>query len=149
MEALADSDALFEQRFGIKVVPGWVGFPEALPYALQEAREGTLDRWGSHLFFDDDGALVGFGGWKGQPSDGVAELGYAVAPERQGRGIASAVVRQLVGRARTAGLRMVCAHTLPEPSASTTVLERCGFTFVGAVTDPDDETVWRWELALR
>jgi [ribosomal protein S5]-alanine N-acetyltransferase len=148
LEALAESDAVFEQRFGIPVVAGWVGFPEAVPYAVREAREGDLGEWGSHLFFDDDGALVGFGGWKGAPIDGVAEVGYAVAPERQGRGIASEVVRQLIERARAAGLTMVCAHTLPEPNASTKVLERCGFAFAGDVTDPDEGTVWRWELAL-
>jgi [ribosomal protein S5]-alanine N-acetyltransferase len=148
LEALAERDAVFEQRFGITVVPGWVGFPEALPYAVREAREGDSGEWGSHLFFDDDGALVGFGGWKGRPVDGVAELGYAVSPDRQGRGIATDVVRQLLERARAAGLQMVCAHTLAEPNASTKVLERCGFSFAGDVTDPDEGTVWRWELAL-
>ena len=148
LEALAERDAVFEQRFGITVVPGWVGFPEALPYAVREAREGDLGEWGSHLFFDDDGALVGFGGWKGRPVDGVAELGYAVSPDRQRRGIATEVVRQLLERARAAGLQMVCAHTLAEPNASTKVLERCGFSFAGDVTDPDEGTVWRWELAL-
>jgi RimJ/RimL family protein N-acetyltransferase len=148
LEALAESDDVFEARFGIPVVPGWVGFPEALPYAVNEAREHGLGEWGSHLFFDDDDALVGFGGWKGRPVDGVAELGYAVSPSRQGRGIATAVVRELVDRARTAGLRVVCAHTLAEPNASTKVLERCEFAFAGEITDPDEGPVWRWELAL-
>ena len=39
-----------------------------------------------------DGALIGFGGFKGAPRDGDVEIGYAVAPDRQGRGIATAVV---------------------------------------------------------
>lgn len=98
--------------------------------------------------FDDDGTLVGFGGWKGPPVNGAAELGYAVAPECRGRGIATAVVRELVTRARGANLRVVVAHTLPENSSSTTVLHRCGFVHVGAVVDPDDGVVWRWELSL-
>jgi hypothetical protein len=29
--------------------------------------DGDAAFWGSHLFFDDDGALVGFGGFKGPP----------------------------------------------------------------------------------
>jgi RimJ/RimL family protein N-acetyltransferase len=147
IEALAEGDAAFTERFGIEVVPGWIGFPESMPFAVHEARRGASTEWGSHLFFDDDGALVGFGGWKGPPMDGVVELGYAVAPSRQGRGIATAVVRELVERARIAGVRVVCAHTLPERSASTTVLERCGFEFAGEVVDPDEGVVWRWERA--
>ncbi|MGH3579118.1 MAG: GNAT family N-acetyltransferase [Mycobacterium sp.] len=116
--------------------------------ALAAARAGAPEEWGSHLFFDDDGALCGVGGWKGPPSDGVVELGYAVAPERPGKGIATAVVRELLARASAAGVRCVIAHTLPEPSPSTGVLSRCGFVHVADVADPDaeiDGVVWRWE----
>lgn len=130
MEALASTDEEFTDRFGIAVVPGWAVFPDAIPRALHAARQSAPAEWGTHLFFDDDGALVGFGGWKGAPSKGVAELGYAVAPERRGRGIATAVVRQLVARAQAAGLRAVLGHTLPAVSASTAVLDCCGFTRV-------------------
>ncbi|MDP9336447.1 MAG: GNAT family N-acetyltransferase [Actinomycetota bacterium] len=145
LEALAEGDHVFTARFGVPVVPGWAPFPEAISFALQAARTGAPTLWGVHLFFDDDGALVGNGGWKGAPAHGTAELGYAVAPERRRRGIATAAVRELVARARVAGVRLVVAHTLPEPSASTTVLHRCGFMRVGELVDPDDGVVWRWE----
>jgi RimJ/RimL family protein N-acetyltransferase len=105
--------------------------------------------WAPQIFFDDDGALVGNGGWKGVPVDGAAELGYAVAPARQRRGIATAVVRELVERARRAGLRVVVAHTLAEENASTNVLTRCGFTRIAELDDPDEGRTWRWELPLR
>jgi RimJ/RimL family protein N-acetyltransferase len=147
-DALADGDAVFSERFGVAVVAGWPGFPEALPRILSTARRGRPDAWGPHLFFDDDGALVGLGGWKGPPVDGAAELGYAVAPARQRRGIASAAVRVLVGRARLCGVRMVVAHTLAEESGSTRVLERSGFTKAGELLDADVGPVWRWELQL-
>ncbi|MGA7096545.1 MAG: GNAT family N-acetyltransferase, partial [Acidimicrobiia bacterium] len=87
-EALIEGEETFSERFGIPVVDGWAVFPEALPGALSSAPEEG-DRWGAHLFFDDDGALVGWGGWKGPPVNGVVELGYAVAPTRRGRGIAT------------------------------------------------------------
>jgi hypothetical protein len=70
IEALIDGDAAFTGRFGIVVIEGWAGFPEALPHALDAARRHDADPWGSHLFFDDDGALVGFGGFKGPPTGG-------------------------------------------------------------------------------
>jgi [ribosomal protein S5]-alanine N-acetyltransferase len=149
LEALVVGDDEFTARFAIPVAEGWAGFPEAVPFALAEARAGGAPEWGTHLFFaEDDGALVGFGGWKGPPDDGVAELGYAVAPARQGRGLATAVVRTLVDRARAAGLRAVIAHTLPEDNPSTSVLRRCGFVLAGEVIE-DGEAVWRWELPLR
>ncbi len=147
LEALVGGDEVFATRFGIPVVPGWAGFPEALPRLLATAQADGPSAWGTHLFFDDDQSLVGLGGWKGEPVAGAAELGYAVAPDRQGRGVATAAVRQLVARAEAAGLRLVLAHTLPHESASTSVLRRCGF--VRAVPpDPDPEAAWRWELRL-
>lgn len=135
MEALVEGDDVFTARFGIPVVAGWAGFPEALPHALEGARAGGSPAWGSHLFFDDDGALVGFGGWKGEPVDGAAELGYAVVPE-------------LLARGRAAGLRLAVAHTLPDTSTSTAVLRRCGLTHVGDADDANQGVVWRWELPL-
>lgn len=124
----------------------WVGFPEALPASVDGARRRSEDPWGAHLFFDDDGALVGFGGFKGEPRDGEVELGYAVAPARQGRGVATSVIEQLVGRAYTAGVQVVSAHTLPEENASTTVLQKCGFVRAGQLHESAGD-VWRWERA--
>ena len=148
LEALAEGDDVFTARFGAPVVEGWAPVPEAISFALRDARAGAPAAWGVHLLFDDDGALVGNGGWKGTPADGAAELGYAVALERRCRGIATAAVRELVARARVANLQLIVAHTLPERSASTTVLGRCGFVHVGESVDPDHGTVWRWELPL-
>jgi ribosomal-protein-alanine N-acetyltransferase len=149
IEALAEGDAVFTSRFGIAVAEGWLVFPDALPPMLDAVRSHGATRWGTHLFFDHDGTMAGFGGWNGPPIDGVAELGYAVAPSRQGRGLATAVVRILIERGLAAGVTMVLAHTLPEASPSTGVLTRCGFRQVGAVGDPDgsaDGPVWRWEF---
>ena len=149
LEALEAGDDVFTSRFGISVVDGWVGFPEALPGAVNGARDRSEDEWGSHLFFDDaDGALVGFGGFKGEPRNGEVELGYAIAPARQGRGIATAVVGVLVERARSAGINIVTAHTLGTENASTAVLRKNGFVRAGDIEDPDEGSVWRWDLLV-
>jgi RimJ/RimL family protein N-acetyltransferase len=151
IEALIDGDAAFTERFGIAVIEGWAGFPEALPHALEAARRHDADPWGSRLFFDDDGALVGFGGFKGPPISGEVEIGYAIAPARQGRGLATTASRTLIDWARDRGATRVVAHTLANPNASTAVLVHCGFTRTATIADPDggvDGDVWRWELQL-
>jgi RimJ/RimL family protein N-acetyltransferase len=145
LEALAESDAVFSSRFGIAVEPDWAGFPEAVPAAVEAARQRSEDAWGTHLIFDDDGALVGIGGFKGPPDDGVVELGYAVSPSRQGRGIATAAVEDLLARAFRAGVATVIAHTLAAVNASTRVLGKTGFVRTATQHDPELGDVWRWE----
>jgi RimJ/RimL family protein N-acetyltransferase len=55
----------------------------------------------------------------------------------------------LVARAAASGaVRLIYAHTLPEPNASTRILVRHGFTQTGMAEDPDAGPVWRWERAL-
>lgn len=147
-DALVEGDEAFSQRFGIPVEPGWEGFPDALPILAAAARSDGDPAWGPHLFFGAYGALVGNGGWKGPPESGVAEIGYAVSPSRQRRGIATNVVAQLLGQARRAGVTTVCAHTLAEENASAKVLIRSGFTRTDELNDPDEGAVWRWEIDL-
>ena len=151
LEALADSDEAFTRLTGIPVEPGWTAqFPGIVRYCLQRLDAGDDPAWSIHLFFDTDhgGALIGNGGWKGAPVDGVAELGYAVAPGCRNRGIASGAVAVLLAQAAAAGLHTVLAHTLREPSASTRVLERRGFRHVGDEHE-DGVPVWRWERPVR
>jgi len=147
LEALVEGDHVFAERFGIAVEAGWAGFPEALPATVESARRRPEDQWGSHFFFDDD-TLVGLGGFHGPPVDGMVELGYAVAPSRQGRGIATAAVEILLGRAVEAGVPLVLAHTLAGVNASTVVLGKTGFVRTSVHNDPDLGEVWRWERVL-
>ena len=43
-------------------------------------------------------------------------------------------------------IRAVDAHTRPERNASTRVLERNGFAFLGVVEHPEDGTIWHWRI---
>ena len=149
LEALTEGDDVFTAHFGIPVEPGWLDFPDVLPHALAGARARDEDPWGTYLYFDAaDGALIGIGGFKGAPSDGQVELGYAIAPARRERGLATAVVVVLLQRAAAAGVTTVTAHTLAEPNASTRVLTKSGFTRTAELDDPDDGPIWRWERPI-
>lgn len=151
IEALVEGDAVFAERFSVGVEPGWSGFPEVLPAVLEAARQHDRDPWGTYLFFDrGDGALVGMGGFKGAPEDGVVEIGYAISPARRRRGLATDAARGLVERAARVGVTTVLAHTLAEPGPSASVLTGCGFIRVATVPDADlGRDVWRWSRDLR
>jgi hypothetical protein len=43
------------------------------------------------------------------------------------------------------GLTIV-AQTLPEETAPTSILKKLGFALAGSVDQPEDGTVWKWEL---
>jgi len=149
LDALLVGGDAFEARFGLRVVPGYLAFPEALQPARRGLIEGIPPEWSSYLIIDPVAReLVGFGGFKGPPRDGEVEIGYSIAPERQGRGHATSAARQLIQRARAAGVAVVSAHTLPEANASTRVLERCGMARAGETSDPQEGPVWRWEIRL-
>ena len=94
------------------------------------------------------GAVVGGCGYKGPPDeDAVVEIAYGVDAADRGKGYATEMARALVTFAFTTGdVRVVRAHTRPQNDASSRVLTKCGFAFIGEVIDPEDGLVWRWEL---
>jgi len=92
-------------------------------------------------------SVIGAGGYKGPPDPmGMVEIAYGVVPSFQGQGYATEIARALCEYAVENGsVRLLRAHTMPEPNASTKVLKKNGFEFVGEVDDPEDGRVWRWE----
>jgi RimJ/RimL family protein N-acetyltransferase len=120
------------------------------------ARLGALtsaDPWtlGFSLVHRDIETVVGSAGFTGPPTaDGVVEISYGVNPDQQGKGYATEAAQALTAYAFSSGkVRVVRAHTLPEPNASTRVLVKCGFRQIGEVIDPEDGLVWRWEKHRR
>jgi ribosomal-protein-alanine N-acetyltransferase len=96
-----------------------------------------------------DGTNVGIGSFKGPPANGVVEIAYAILPQHQGRGYATAAARAMVDYAsRSADVRTVIAHTMPDGVASQRVLQKAGFRHTGEIVDPEDGLVWRFELTI-
>jgi [ribosomal protein S5]-alanine N-acetyltransferase len=110
------------------------------------------DPWtlGFSMVHSDSDVVVGKCGFKGPPAaDGVVEIAYGVSPEYQGNGYATEAAQSMTEYAFSSGkVRVVRAHTRPEPNASTRVLTKCGFRSIGEVIDPEDGLVWRWEKAI-
>ena len=122
------------------VSPAWIA-------ALRDASGPDPWRHGFLVVLRGAGSAIGTAGFKSPPdSDGTVEIGYGIVPAFERQGYATEAATALVTYAFAhAGVRLVRAHTLPAPNASTRVLEKCGFHRTGTVIDPDDGPVWRWE----
>ena len=101
------------------------------PYLRENAesfvREGVgeLSTWA--IVDDDDARPIGMISIHAI-NDGVASIGYWVAPWGRGSGAASAAVRRVVEMARAMGARAVTADVAEANVASRRTVERCGFT---------------------
>jgi len=152
--ALIEEPERFERLLGVPVAPELRGFftsddvsPQWIA-ALRHAAGEEPDPW-RHGFFVVHRAqrlVIGSAGFKGVPdADGMVEIAYGIVPSHEGQGHATEAAAALVSYAFDHGAQLVRAHTLPLPNASSHVLRKCGFQFVGDVLDPDDGPVWRWE----
>lgn len=115
------------------------------------ARTGQAAPWIGYLaYMPETGEAVGACSFKSTPRGGEVEIAYFTFPHAEGCGYGRAMAAGLVEIARASGqVKTPIAHTLPQENASGSILRGLGFRNVGAVEDPDDGTVWRWERALR
>jgi RimJ/RimL family protein N-acetyltransferase len=110
---------------------------------------GGDPKWFGYLAIDSTTRqIIGTCAFKGAPTkDKIVEIAYCTFPEFEGKGYATAMASMLVQAAQTnPEVASVIAHTLPEPNASTRILQKIGMKFVGEVIDPEDGRVWRWSM---
>jgi RimJ/RimL family protein N-acetyltransferase len=145
LEAALTSDEALAAATGCAVEPGWATFVGALEATRDAVRaDPSSVAWGPRLFIDDPPRVVGWGGFKGPPANGVVELGYEIAERLRGRGLATAAAREMLREAfADQDVSTVIAHTLSEPNASNHILEKLGFRHDGERTE-GAETVWRY-----
>ena len=109
----------------------------------------TADPWlhGFAIIHRESRLVIGSIGFTGPPDDaGMVEMGYGIVPAFQGRGYATEAAQAIITYAFGSGqVQLLRAHTSPEPNASTRVLTKCGFSYLGEVLIPEDGLVWRWE----
>jgi RimJ/RimL family protein N-acetyltransferase len=148
LEAALEDDQALSEAIGYPVVPGWATFKDALGVVRDTlAADPAWVEWGPRFFVDTNPeSVVGWGGFKGPPADGTVEIGYEIAADLQGRGLATAATRAMLVEAfASPEVERVIAHTLAEPNASNHILEKLGFQKVATVQD-GDQPVWRYEL---
>ena len=154
--ALIESRDRFERLSGLRAADGLREFfvsGDVSPEWLSRLRASTVtDPWvhGFVVVHRESGSAIGSAGFKGPPDEyAMAEIAYGIVPSYESRGYATEAAAALVTFAIESGqVRLLRAHTLPTPNASTRVLAKCGFAYVGEVIDPEDGLVWRWERAI-
>jgi RimJ/RimL family protein N-acetyltransferase len=114
---------------------------------MYQVRGSTPPPWVGY-FAEEDGTVVGTCAFKSPPENQRVEIAYFTFPGHEGRGVATEMARKLVAVARetVADITLV-AQTLPQESASTSVLRKLGFQYTGQVTHPEDGQVWEWQLS--
>lgn len=142
----------FEQSFGLPAASGLRDFivsQEILPDWLAHLRNSPgIGSWvyGFAVVDRESRLVIGNVGFKGPPDEaGMLEIAYGIVPLFQGQGFATEAAAAGVQFAFANGVQCVRAHTLPTGNASTRVLEKCGFEWLGEVNDPEDGLIWRWE----
>ncbi len=81
------------------------------------------------------------------PEYGTVDIGYGIAPSRQGRGHASAAVRELVRWAREAPYVLaLTAETARSNHASQRTLQKAGFVAIGERLDDEDGPLIQWRF---
>jgi [ribosomal protein S5]-alanine N-acetyltransferase len=141
---------------GAVLPPGWP--PEfyddgAMRFTLERLEEApSAVGWWAWYFIGrrieaGRDALIGIGGFKGPPNgDGLVEVGYSVVERYQRRGYATEAISALISWAReTPSVKRIAGETLPELIPSIRVLEKLGFTNVGAGSEAG---VVRYERAV-
>lgn len=108
------------------------------PSGIRQHIEGYLTdhaagRWFPGLLVDATGAIIGRANLKDMDTQaGVAELGYRVAQDQVGHGVATSAVTQMKDIARRqCGLQRLHAVVTEANLASMRVLEKCGFVSMG------------------
>lgn len=150
LELAVENPKELEERLGASVAANWDDFAPAMKVSRDKLRANTALRgWWTHLVLvGTPPVIAAVCGYTGPPdAQGVVEIAYGTAPSFRGQGIATLAAAELIRRAfQDIRVQVVCAHTLPEESASTRVLRKVGMRFVGSGKDVDVGTVWRWEM---
>jgi RimJ/RimL family protein N-acetyltransferase len=156
LRALRRSVEEFENTAGLRVADGLrdqlLSASSEFISRIETAKQPDPWKFGFAVIHKADNVLMGMCGFAGPPDDdGAAEIAYAIAPAYQGKGYATEAAAALMDFAsRDPRVGIICAHTLPETTASTRVLEKCGFKKIGESIDPENNLpVWRWERSVK
>ncbi|NQZ91500.1 MAG: GNAT family N-acetyltransferase [Moritella sp.] len=103
--------------------------------------------WALPYFIQKHTQIIGACGFKEAPKNSRVEIGYNVAPDARGLGVATSAIKQLSQIAfASAVVDTVFALIASDNKASLNVVQKNGFSFKEFVIDSDGEQLEYWEL---
>jgi len=145
LTSLANGDLDEASRVAGVQLPEYFRAPEAIRlWRLRASQVGTdpgCARWIARAAVaEPDGVVVGHAGFHGPPdSNGMVEVGYAVVPAHRRQGYATAMLRELLRRAKAEPeVRTVRASIRPDNDASLATIAGFGFVPNGEQWDAED-----------
>lgn len=137
-----DNRAEFFKRLGVEPVPDWPSedLIGVLPFFLEQLENDlSLTGWLTWYWIHDtpEGAqLIGGGGFKGAPTDGVVEVGYGTRVAHRLKGFATeAVEAQVRWALQHSNVQLVIAESQLDNNGSIAVLRKLGFRQSGFGSD--------------
>jgi ribosomal-protein-alanine N-acetyltransferase len=150
LEALFKGDEALAGLLEINIPAKWTEFGEpAFRFTYKNILDGSgkIEWWAYLPILKKTKTLLGSCGYKGDPKNGMVEIGYEVAEAYRGWGLATEMAKALIKNAfEYNDVEYVQAHTLAEVNESGSVLKKCGMQMMNEVDDPDDGKIWRWEI---
>lgn len=140
----------FAKLLDIKIPEKFTEFGlSPLQYSLDKLNDAAEIGWWTYLpVHIQANMLIGTCGYKGKPDkDGMVEIGYEVVEALRNKGYGKEIANALIKNAfRYDEVNFVRAHTLSEENASVNILKSCNLKFISTINDPEDGTIWRWEI---
>jgi ribosomal-protein-alanine N-acetyltransferase len=150
LEAIFKGDESLASMLQINIPVKWTEFGEpAFKYTYDKivTRSEKREWWAYLPVLKRTNTLLGSCGFKGEPRQGMVEIGYEVAEPFRGWGLATEMAKGLIQRAfRSNDVQYVQAHTLAVENESGSVLKKCGMQKVEELEDAEDGKLWRWEI---
>lgn len=103
---------------------------------------GFAEAGGGRMFrLEVDGEPAGYAGWWDEVHEGmpVFEVGCAVGPEHQGRGVATEALTRVIELAQASEPRAIVGYAARDNAASNALCQRLGFALRGTGTFPMDD----------
>lgn len=150
LEAIFKGDESLAALLQINIPVKWSEFGEpAFKYTYEKivTRSEKMEWWAYLPVLKKTKTLLGSCGFKGEPRQGMVEIGYEVAQPFRGWGLATEMAKGLIQQAfKSKEVNCVQAHTLAIENESCSVLKKCGMQKMEELEHPEDGKLWRWEV---
>ena len=148
-KVIFQSEALAELKLSLP-------FSDALPptHVLERVRlrlaENIEPVWALPFLILHNNQITGCCGFKNRPQNGTVEIGYNVAEQARGLGIASAAIYELIKLIKTREeVSVIKALIAADNLGSIRVVQKNGFLFHRHETDDEGEELECWQRLIR